>query len=95
MRAARDSRAAETVLVSGHMASEVEAAVADLSPVIVHNPDFAEGLSTSLRTGLAAVGEADVSEKLLKGHKAAGKTFKVHIDGKNMLPYLSQRLRIA
>jgi arylsulfatase len=40
-----------------------------------------------LPTLLAAAGEPDVSEKLLKGHDAAGKTFKVHIDGKNMLPY--------
>lgn len=42
-----------------------------------------------LPTLLAAAGEPDVSEKLLKGHKAAGKTFKVHIDGYNMLPYLT------
>jgi arylsulfatase len=41
-----------------------------------------------LPTLLAAVGEDDVSEKLEKGHTVAGKTFKVHIDGKNMLPYL-------
>ncbi len=40
-----------------------------------------------LPTILAAAGEPDVSEKLLKGHKAAGKTFNVHIDGFNMLPY--------
>jgi arylsulfatase A-like enzyme len=41
-----------------------------------------------LPTLLAAVGEDDVKEKLLAGHEAAGKTFKVHIDGHNMLPYL-------
>ena len=34
-----------------------------------------------LPTLLAAVGEPDIKEKLLKGHKAAGKTFKVHLDG--------------
>jgi arylsulfatase len=39
-------------------------------------------------TLLAAAGEPDVKEKLLKGHKAAGKTFKVHLDGFNLLPYL-------
>jgi arylsulfatase len=32
-------------------------------------------------TLLAAVGEPDIKEKLLKGHEAAGKTFKVHLDG--------------
>jgi arylsulfatase len=42
-------------------------------------------------TVMAAVGEADVKEKLLKGHEAAGKTFKVHLDGENFLPYLSGR----
>ncbi|TAU72753.1 arylsulfatase [Rhizobium leguminosarum] len=42
-----------------------------------------------LPTLLAAAGEPDISAKLLKGHKAGDKTFKVHIDGLNMLPYLS------
>jgi arylsulfatase A-like enzyme len=44
-----------------------------------------------LPTLLAAVGEPDVKEKLLKGHPAAGKTFKVHLDGYNQLPYLTGR----
>ena len=34
-----------------------------------------------LPTLLTAAGEPDIKEKLLKGHKAAGKTFKVHLDG--------------
>ncbi len=42
-----------------------------------------------LPTLLAAAGEPDIKEKLLKGHKAGSKTFKVHIDGFNMLPYLT------
>ncbi len=42
-----------------------------------------------LPTFLAAAGESDVKEKLLKGHEAAGKTFKVHLDGYNLLPYLT------
>mgnify|MGYP000889337741 CR=1 FL=1 len=33
----------------------VEAALAGLDVTLVHNPDFADGLSTSLRTGLAAL----------------------------------------
>ena len=41
-----------------------------------------------LPTLLAAAGEPDVSEKLLEGHEAGDKSFKVHIDGKNLLPYL-------
>ena len=42
-----------------------------------------------LPTFLAAAGEPDIVEKLKAGHQAAGKTFKVHIDGYNLLPYLT------
>jgi arylsulfatase len=42
-----------------------------------------------LPTFLAMAGEPDIVGKLLKGHQAAGKTFKVHIDGYNLLPYLT------
>ena len=42
-----------------------------------------------IQTFLAAAGEPDIKEKLLKGHQAAGKTFKVHLDGFNQLPYLT------
>ena len=31
----------------------------------------------------------DVKDKLLKGYKAGNKTFKVHLDGYNLLPYLT------
>ena len=40
-------------------------------------------------TFLAAAGEPDIIEKLKKGHKAGDKTFKNHIDGFNLLPYLT------
>ena len=42
-----------------------------------------------LPTFLAAAGEPDIVEKCKKGHKAGNKTFKVHIDGYNLLPYLT------
>jgi arylsulfatase A-like enzyme len=42
-----------------------------------------------LPTFLAMAGEPDIAEKLRKGHKADGKNFKVHIDGYNLLPYLT------
>jgi arylsulfatase len=42
-----------------------------------------------LPTFLAAAGEPDVKDKLLKGHKAAGRKFKVHLDGYNILPMLA------
>jgi arylsulfatase len=42
-----------------------------------------------LPTFLAMAGEPDVAEKLKKGHTANGKSFKNHIDGFNLLPYLT------
>jgi arylsulfatase A-like enzyme len=42
-----------------------------------------------LPTLLAAVGDADIKEKLLKGHRAGGKTYKVHLDGYNFIPYFT------
>jgi arylsulfatase len=42
-----------------------------------------------LPTLLAAAGEPEIKEKLLKGHEAAGKRFRVHLDGYNQLPYLT------
>jgi arylsulfatase A-like enzyme len=41
-----------------------------------------------LPTLLAAAGEPDVVEKLKTGYEANGKTWKVHADGYNFLPYL-------
>jgi arylsulfatase len=41
-----------------------------------------------LPTLAAAAGEPDVIEKLKKGYKSGNKTFKVHIDGYNLLPFL-------
>ncbi len=42
-----------------------------------------------LPTFLAAAGESRIKEKLLKGHKAGSKNFNVHLDGYNLLPYLT------
>jgi arylsulfatase A-like enzyme len=42
-----------------------------------------------LPTLLAAAGAPDVPAKLLEGYKVDDKTYKVHIDGINMLPYLT------
>jgi arylsulfatase A-like enzyme len=42
-----------------------------------------------LPTLLAAAGEAEIKDKLLKGHKVGDKTFRVHLDGFNQLPYLT------
>jgi len=40
-------------------------------------------------TLLAAAGDPDIADKLLKGTQVGNKTFKVHLDGYNQLPYLT------
>ena len=42
-----------------------------------------------LPTFVAMAGEPDIVEKCKKGYKAGEKTFKIHIDGYNLLPYLT------
>jgi molybdenum cofactor cytidylyltransferase len=49
------SRASPVVVVTGHQRKEVEAAIAGLDVKTVHNPDYAQGLATSLKTGIAAL----------------------------------------
>jgi molybdenum cofactor cytidylyltransferase len=46
------SQVEQVMLVTGHEAEKVQAALIDEDIKIVHNPDFAEGLSTSLHCGL-------------------------------------------
>jgi arylsulfatase len=42
-----------------------------------------------LPTFLAAAGNDKVKDELLKGKTISGKTYKIHLDGYNMLPYLT------
>ena len=49
------SRAKPVIVVTGHERERVEAALAGLPVRFVHNPDYAEGLGTSLKAGIAAV----------------------------------------
>jgi arylsulfatase A-like enzyme len=42
-----------------------------------------------LPTFLAAAGDTDIVEKLKAGHQIGDKTYKVHIDGYNLLPHLT------
>jgi arylsulfatase len=44
-------------------------------------------------TLLAAAGDTEVTQKLLKGYKVGDKTFKVHLDGYNMIPYLTGEVK--
>ena len=49
------SAASPVIVVTGHQAAEVEAALAGLDLQIVHNPDYPEGLAGSLKSGLLAL----------------------------------------
>jgi arylsulfatase len=46
-----------------------------------------------LPTLLAAAGDPDINKKLLNGYKVGDKTFKVCIDGINVLPYLTGEVK--
>jgi molybdenum cofactor cytidylyltransferase len=49
------SQARPLLVVTGHERERVESALAGIDVRFVHNPDYAEGLSTSLKCGLAAL----------------------------------------
>ena len=53
-----------------------------VSNEIMHHMDW-------LPTFLAAAGEPNIKEKLLKGYSAIGRNYKVHLDGYNFLPFLT------
>ncbi|MGH9287990.1 MAG: arylsulfatase [Acidimicrobiales bacterium] len=42
-----------------------------------------------LPTLLAVAGESDIKDRLLAGHEAQGRTYKVHLDGHNLVPFLT------
>ena len=51
---------------------------------IMHHMDW-------LPTFLAMAGDPNIKEELKSGYKAGNKKFKVHLDGYNFLPYLTQQ----
>jgi len=53
VEAALDSKASKTIVVTGHARDEIERALAGLPVVFAFNPDFAIGMASSLRAGLA------------------------------------------
>ncbi|MFZ0236910.1 MAG: molybdopterin-binding/glycosyltransferase family 2 protein [Xanthobacteraceae bacterium] len=55
VEAALASQARPVLVVTGHQRERVESALADLPVTFVHNPDYAEGLGTSLKAGIAAL----------------------------------------
>jgi molybdenum cofactor cytidylyltransferase len=60
------SKASSVIVVTGHQRDRIEAALKGLNVRFANNPDYAEGLGTSLRAGIAAVPpEADGAVILL------------------------------
>jgi molybdenum cofactor cytidylyltransferase len=51
------SKAAPVFVVTGHQHEQVRAALKDLPVTFVHNSEFADGLSTSVKAGIAALPE--------------------------------------
>jgi arylsulfatase A-like enzyme len=62
-----------------------------IKPGTVSNELFSH--TDMLPTLAAAAGEPDAVEKLKKGYKSGNKTFKVHIDGYNLLPFLKGEVK--
>jgi molybdenum cofactor cytidylyltransferase len=55
VEAALGSRARPVVVVTGHQRERIQAALAGLAVKFVHNKDYADGLGTSLKAGIAAL----------------------------------------
>jgi molybdenum cofactor cytidylyltransferase len=47
------SKAHDVIVVTGHQADQIRAALQGLKVTFVHNPDFAEGLASSVKAGIA------------------------------------------
>lgn len=52
------SKAKSVIVVTGHRAGEITSALAGLEVRLVHNPDYSDGLATSLKAGIAAAPES-------------------------------------
>lgn len=66
-RAALGAGIAPVVVVTGHAASAVRAALDGLPVRFVHNADFPTGLASSLRAGLAVLGDTPRAALVLLG----------------------------
>jgi arylsulfatase len=62
-----------------------------IKPGSVYNDTFSH--QDMLPTLVAAAGEPDIVEKCKKGYKAGAKTFKVHLDGYNLIPFFKGEVK--
>ena len=53
------SKASKTIVVTGHARGEIEKALTGLPTTLAYNPNFASGLASSLRVGLALAADDD------------------------------------
>jgi molybdenum cofactor cytidylyltransferase len=67
VKAALASAAQPVLVVTGHEAGNVRAALTGLEVSLLHNPDFAAGLSSSLKAGIAAVPDTAEGTLVLLG----------------------------
>ena len=67
VEAALGSRARPVIVVVGHQADAVRAALAGLDVAIVDNPDFATGLASSLKAGICALASDCAGALILLG----------------------------
>ncbi len=65
--AAIGSKARPVIVVTGHQREQVEAALTGFDVRCVHNPDFADGLSTSLKAGLSVLPAGAAGAVILLG----------------------------
>lgn len=79
VQAAVASRAAPVVVVTGHEAPRMRRALDGFAVTFVHNVDHEQGMSTSLRAGLAALPEGVDGALFLLGDMP--RVTAVHIDG--------------
>ncbi|MBO0346489.1 molybdopterin-binding/glycosyltransferase family 2 protein [Roseibium sp. CAU 1637] len=67
VKAAIASPCDPVIVVSGHQADGIAAALEGLDVIHVHNPDYVEGMGTSLRAGVRALPEDAVGALILLG----------------------------
>ncbi len=80
------------IIVTGHQAEEVRAALADAPVRFVHAPDYATGMSASLREGIAALPPNTratiicLGDMPLVGPQALNVIIAAHCPGKIVIP---------
>jgi molybdenum cofactor cytidylyltransferase len=65
------SKLSSAVVVTGHQASRIREALDGLDIGVAHNPDFASGLASSLKTGIAAAPDEAAGALVLLGDMPA------------------------